>query len=90
MGDSNTSFKPKINSTAQDPVLKSAEIAYMKLIEQKNRERVQKLQQIAKKNRITGLALGGGVLSVYLYSIFAVKQETFLDDFEEPVKVQQP
>lgn len=89
MGDSDGSFKPKINSTGQDPVLKQAEIAYMKLIEQKNRERVHKLQQIAKKNRITGLAIGSGVLSVYLYSIFAVKQETFLDDFEEPVKVQQ-
>lgn len=89
MGDSDASFKPKINSTAQDPVLKQAELTYMKLIEQKNRERVNRLQQISKKNRITGLAIGTGVLSVYLYSIFAVKQETFLDDFEEPVKVQQ-
>lgn len=89
MGDSDSTFKPKINSTAQDPVLKQAEISYMRLIEQKNRERVQRLQQISKKNRITGLAIGTGVFSVYLYSIFAVKQETFLDDFEEPVKVQQ-
>ncbi|KAF9411085.1 hypothetical protein SFRURICE_002575 [Spodoptera frugiperda] len=89
MGDSDSGFKPKISSTAQDPVLKQAEIAYMKLIEQKNRERVQKLQQISKKNRLTGLVIGSGVLSVYLYSIFAVKQETFLDDFEEPVKIQQ-
>lgn len=61
----------------------------MRLIEEKNRERVQKLQQIAKKNRITGFTIGAGVLGVYLYSIFAIKQETFLDDFEEPVKIQQ-
>ncbi|XP_026733344.1 cytochrome c oxidase assembly factor 3, mitochondrial [Trichoplusia ni] len=89
MGDSSTSFKPKISGTAQDPVLKQAEISYMKLIEEKNRERVLRLQQIAKRNRITGCAIGAGVVSVYLYSIFAVKQETFLDDFNEPVKVVQ-
>lgn len=88
MGDS--TFKPKISRTAQDPVLKEAEIAYMKLIEEKNRERVQKLKTISKRNRATGLAIGTGVLGIYLYSIFAVKQETFLDDFNEPVKVQQP
>ncbi|KAJ8713262.1 hypothetical protein PYW07_013632 [Mythimna separata] len=89
MGDSDANFKPNIKSAANDPVLKQAELTYMKLIEQKNRERVNRLQQISKKNRITGLAIGTGVLSVYLYSIFAVKQETFLDDFNEPVKVQQ-
>ncbi|KAJ0178503.1 hypothetical protein K1T71_006326 [Dendrolimus kikuchii] len=87
MGDS--SFKPNISATDKDPALKQAEIAYMKLIEEKNRERVHKLQQIAKKNRITGFTIGAGVLGVYLYSIFAVKQETFLDDFDEPVKVQK-
>ncbi|XP_061715553.1 cytochrome c oxidase assembly factor 3, mitochondrial [Cydia pomonella] len=86
MGDS---FKPKINLETKDPLLKKAELEYMKIIEQKNRERVQKLQAIAKKNRITGFAIGAGVFSIYLYSIFAVKQETFLDDFNEPAKIQQ-
>lgn len=87
MGDSD--FKPKLTGTKPDPVLKEAEITYMRLIEEMNRERVKKLQLIAKKNRITGLSIGLGVLGVYAYSIFAVKQETFLDDFNEPVKVQQ-
>lgn len=87
MGDSG--FKPKISTGTQDPVLKKAELDYMKLIEQKNLERVQKLQQINRRNRITGFAIGAGVFSIYLYSIIAVKQETFLDDFNEPAKVQQ-
>ncbi|CAK1550652.1 unnamed protein product [Leptosia nina] len=87
MGDSN--FNPKIPSGEQNPVLKKAELDYMKIIEQKNRERVAKLQQTAKRNRITGLSIGAGVFGIYLYSIFAVKQETFLDDFEEPAKIQQ-
>ncbi|XP_004927183.2 cytochrome c oxidase assembly factor 3, mitochondrial [Bombyx mandarina] len=87
MGDS--AYKPKISGTQQDPVLKQAEIAYMKLIEERNRERVQKLQVISKRNRLTGFTIGAGVLGVYLYSIFAIKQETFLDDFDEPPKIQQ-
>lgn len=87
MGDS--SLKPKISDTKKDPVLSQAEVAYMRIIEQKNKERVQKLQLIAKKNRLTGITIGAGVIGVYLYSIFAVKQETFLDDFNEPVKIQQ-
>ena len=87
MGDSNIS--PKINSGGQDPVLKKEELDYMKIIEEKNRERVQKLQHISRRNRLTGLAIGAGVFSIYMYSIFAVKQETFLDDFEEPAKIQQ-
>ncbi|XP_072947552.1 cytochrome c oxidase assembly factor 3, mitochondrial [Epargyreus clarus] len=86
MGDSN--FKPKINPGSKDPVLKQAELDYMKIIEQKNRERVLKLQQIGRRNRITGFSIGAGVVGIYLYSIFAVKQETFLDDFEEPAKIQ--
>ncbi|CAG4939444.1 unnamed protein product [Parnassius apollo] len=88
MGDSD--LKSKINNTvSKNPVLKQAELDYMKVIEQKNLERVQKLQQISKRNRITGCAIGAGVFGIYLYSIYAVKQETFLDDFEEPAKVQQ-
>ncbi|XP_041986780.1 cytochrome c oxidase assembly factor 3, mitochondrial [Aricia agestis] len=87
MADKN--FKPKISTGEKDPVLKKAELDYMKIIEEKNRERVQKLQNISRRNRITGLAIGAGVFSIYMYSILAVKQETFLDDFDEPAKIQQ-
>jgi hypothetical protein len=37
-----------------------------------------------KNARFTGLLLGGVALSIYGYSIYSIKQETFLDDFEEP------
>ncbi|KAG7296294.1 hypothetical protein JYU34_021424 [Plutella xylostella] len=85
MGDS---YKPKLSAAdGKDPVLKKTELDYMKIIEQMNAERVKKLQSLTRRNRITGAAIGAGVVSIYLYSIFAVKQETFLDDFNEPVKV---
>lgn len=71
--------------------LKSANISqterdFMRLIEKQNLERVQKLKRLRKNNVITGCLLGGGVLSIYLYSMFAVQQEHFLDDFNEPEK----
>ncbi len=59
----------------------------MKLIEKENLSRVQKLQGLRRRNNLTGLVLGGTVLGIYLYSMLAVKQEKFLDDFSEPVKI---
>uniref|UniRef100_A0A182P1I2 rRNA adenine N(6)-methyltransferase n=1 Tax=Anopheles epiroticus TaxID=199890 RepID=A0A182P1I2_9DIPT len=68
--------------------LKKAEVDFMRLIEQQNLQRVQKLQRQRRNNKLTGIALGGTVLGIYLYSMFSVKQEKFLDDFEEPVKLE--
>lgn len=67
--------------------LKSSEVDFMKLIEKENLVRVQKLQSLRRRNNLTGIVLGGTVLSIYLYSMLAIKQEKFLDDFSEPVKV---
>jgi hypothetical protein len=66
--------------------LKQSDIDFMKLIEQQNFERVKKLQRTRRNNIITGLVLGTGVLGIYAYSMLAVQQEKFLDDFEEPKK----
>ncbi|XP_044765411.1 cytochrome c oxidase assembly factor 3, mitochondrial [Coccinella septempunctata] len=63
------------------------ELELMKLIEHQNRDRAVKIQTIRRKNRITGALLGAAVLGIYGYSIYAVKQETFLDDFDEPAKI---
>lgn len=67
--------------------LSSSAIDYMKFVEKQNLERVEKLKRLRRNNIITGSLVGLGVVSIYLYSIFAVKQERFLDDFEEPQKV---
>lgn len=70
--------------------LNKAEIDFMRLIEKQNLERVQKLQRLRRNNKLTALALGSSVLGIYFYSMFSVKQERFLDDFEEPLKVEKP
>lgn len=69
--------------------LKKTEIDFMRLIEQQNLQRVQKLQRQRRNNKLTGFILGGTVFGIYLYSMLSVKQERFLDDFEEPLKVEK-
>uniref|UniRef100_A0A1L8DZP0 Cytochrome c oxidase assembly factor 3 n=2 Tax=Nyssomyia neivai TaxID=330878 RepID=A0A1L8DZP0_9DIPT len=78
---------PKVKYADPKRPLKPAEVDFMKLIEQQNLERVLKLKRTRKNNLITALTLGGTVFAIYAYSMLAVKQEKFLDDFEEPKKV---
>jgi len=64
--------------------LKQSEIDFMKLIEQQNLQRVLKLKKTRKSNIITAAIIGFSVFSIYGYSMYAVQQEKFLDDFDEP------
>lgn len=77
----------KLANTTDGPKPSGAQLAYMKLIEQENLKRVKKLELIRKRNWITGWSLGLCVLSIYGYTILTIKQERFLDDFNEPEKV---
>lgn len=67
--------------------LNKTQLEFMKLIEQQNLERVNKLKRLRRNNLITAGILGAGVLGIYAYSMLSVKQEKFLDDFEEPRKI---
>lgn len=79
--------EPKIKIQGKiDP----SQLQFMKLIEKQNQERVRKLKTVRKNNLITGITIGATVLAIYGYSMWSVKQEKFLDDFEEPKKVLAP
>ncbi|XP_065161295.1 cytochrome c oxidase assembly factor 3, mitochondrial [Atheta coriaria] len=67
--------------------LKQSDLNFIKLVEKQNRERVEKLKRIRRNNNITGAIIGCGVLGIYFYSMYAVRQERFLDDFDEPIKI---
>lgn len=69
--------------------LKPSELDFIKEIERQNRERVIKLKKVRRNNNITGCLLGAGVIAIYAYSMYAVKQESFLDDFDEPQKTTE-
>ncbi|GFT68399.1 coiled-coil_56 domain-containing protein [Nephila pilipes] len=66
--------------------LQEAQLMYMKRIEKENLERVMRLKKIRRNNIITGFGLAGVVLGTYLYSIFTVKQENFLDELDDTEK----
>lgn len=73
---------PKIDSKR----VSSTELEFIKVIERQNQERVAKLKKLRKNNLLTAGLLGAGVIAIYGYSMFAVRQESFLDDFDEPLK----
>ncbi|XP_034249401.1 cytochrome c oxidase assembly factor 3, mitochondrial [Thrips palmi] len=67
----------------------SATRHYINLIEKQNQHRVAELLKHRKRTNLTGLGLFGVVVGIYAYTISAVKQEKFLDDFEEPKFIEK-
>lgn len=80
----------RVANTAEGAKPTAAQLSFMKLVEQENLKRVKKLEKIRRSNWITGWTLGFCVLSIYGYTILTIKQERFLDDFNEPEKVIVP
>ncbi|KAK0091630.1 hypothetical protein PV326_002930 [Microctonus aethiopoides] len=75
---------PKLNLAKDAAKLSTSDRHYIKKIEEFNVERVARLKKLNRNNRIVGGLLGLTVISIYAYTINAVKQERFLDDFEVP------
>ncbi|XP_042873608.1 cytochrome c oxidase assembly factor 3, mitochondrial-like [Penaeus japonicus] len=73
---------PKLDLQKDIPKLSQAQIDYMKIVENQNVQRVQKLALQRRNNIAVGCLLGVGVLGIYTYSIYSVKQEKFLDELE--------
>lgn len=64
--------------------LSVAEKNYIRKISERNLERYRNEQTLRKHYRITGAMLFVFVLSVYGYTMYAISQEKFLDDFDVP------
>ena len=62
----------------------AAQKMYAAKIDSKAKEDFEQAQKVKRYHRILGLALGAFVLSIYAYTMLAIKQEKFLDDFEVP------
>ncbi|KAI4493702.1 hypothetical protein M0804_001878 [Polistes exclamans] len=77
---------PKVNWTTDTDKINPNNILLMQEIEKKNAERVKQLIKLRRSNNTLGGLLGIAVLSIYIYTIYTVKQEKFLDDFKEPEK----
>lgn len=71
--------------TPIDPAqLSELEQVYVKRFEERHFRNVERRQKERKRARIIGLSFGALVIGIYLYTIFRVRQETFLDDFDVP------
>lgn len=60
------------------------QMAFIKKAEQRNRERASRHVFYRRKDWMIGSTCIAIAISIYAYTIFAMKQETFLDDFEMP------
>ncbi|XP_024869213.1 cytochrome c oxidase assembly factor 3, mitochondrial-like isoform X2 [Temnothorax curvispinosus] len=77
---------PKVDILKDAGKLKSTDIVYMKRLEEQNLQRGIRVQGYRKANNRTAIGLGLLVIGIYAYTIYSVKQEKFLDDFEMPEK----
>ena len=60
------------------------QMAFVKKAETRNKDRASKHVFYRRKDWMVGMTCLGIAISIYAYTIFAMKQETFLDDFEMP------
>lgn len=82
---------PKVDLLKDAGKLKFTDIIYMKRLEEHNQQRAKKVLEYRKSNNRLAFALIFGVIGIYTYTIYSVKQEKFLDDFEEPQKtIEKP
>ena len=58
---------------------------YIEKLNARNSERYLKEKRIRTHYRISGAIFACIALSIYGYTMFAIRQEKFLDDFDEPV-----
>ena len=57
---------------------------YASKLNAKKLDEYQKVQKVKTYNRLVGALLATFVLGVYGYTMFAISQEKFLDDFDVP------
>lgn len=74
---------PSVDMTKEFNKLNASDQHFVKKLEQMNLDRAKDMKIMRSRNKLTGLIIGAGVLGVYFYTIFSVKQEKFLDDFDK-------
>lgn len=52
---------------------------YIKKFEKLNVNRATDMKTLRTRNKLTAFAIGGVAVGIYIYTLFSVKQEKFLD-----------
>lgn len=77
----------KINIGQSEPKISNLQFEFMKRIERQNLERASIAAAQRRSTNRFAIGLTTLVVGIYVYTLSAVKQETFLDDFLEPEKI---
>lgn len=85
--EKDSDLMPKLDLVRDKSKLKYSDIIYMKQAEEVAIQRASQYAKRRNKCAKAGFALAGLTLGIYLYTIYAVKQETFLNDLYEPEKI---
>ncbi|KAF3429293.1 hypothetical protein E2986_02694 [Frieseomelitta varia] len=80
----NTDFMEKLDLVKDKHKLKYSDLMYIKQAEEAAIQRASIYRKRRNNCAIAGFALAGLSLGIYLYTIYAVRQETFLNDLNEP------
>jgi len=78
---------PKVDLAKDSDKINKFQLDLMKKVERQNLERAQKLRKVRARSRGTLFAGLAAVIGIYTYTLVAVKQETFLDDFNVPESI---
>ncbi|KAF6035984.1 hypothetical protein EB796_005699 [Bugula neritina] len=73
----------KLDMKAEFEKLNPTEQHFVRKAELVNRARALSQKSLRKRNITVAGAIFAGVLSIYAYTIIAVKQEKFLDDYDD-------
>ncbi|GAB1609355.1 cytochrome c oxidase assembly factor 3, mitochondrial-like [Argonauta hians] len=73
---------PKVDMRKEFESLSDSQKYFVRKLESINKERAQSIKNLKRRNLMTGFLIGGCVLAIYVYSMTAVRQEKFLDEFD--------
>ncbi|XP_076751806.1 cytochrome c oxidase assembly factor 3, mitochondrial-like [Xylocopa sonorina] len=85
--ENKSDFMQKLDLVKDKSKLKYSDIIYMKQAEEVAIQKALKYKYTRRKCNIAAVSLACLVVGIYAYTIHAVKQETFLDNLDEPEKI---
>lgn len=83
--EKDSEFMPKLDLVRDKNKLKYSDLIYMKQAEEVAVRKALIYRRTRTKCTIAGISIASVALGIYLYTIHAVKQETFLNDLNEQV-----
>jgi hypothetical protein len=89
MAEPKAQAMPKVDMVKDAKFLSQAELDYMRLAQQQNVDRVNRLKKMRRNNLMTAGVLAVSTFAIFGYSMWSVGSEKFLDEFEKVGKPKE-